>query len=222
MAYSRRTILKGGFGLTAAAAALGAAPLALATGLDPSDPIGDLIKQQAPAGTLIGGGAPGPVYLPSAPIQLGAAARRLAFDNLHTGEKLDVAYWENGAYVPDALTAVNQVLRDHYNNQVHVIAPGLLDLLTALSRRMDANPRFEVISGYRSPATNAMLHAESSEVAVTSLHMLGEAIDIRMTDRDLSYLHRAALELADGGVGYYPTSDFVHVDVGRVRHWGGT
>ena len=216
MAYSRRTILKGSFGLTAAAAAIGAAPLAFATGLDPStDPIGDLIRQQAPTGSLIGGGQP-------AVAVLGDAARRLAFDNLHTGEKLDVAYWENGAYVPDALTAVNHVLRDHYNNEVHVIAPGLLDLLTALSRKMEAMPKFEVISGYRSPATNAMLHAESSEVAVSSLHVQGEAIDIRMTDHNLEYLHRAALELAQGGVGYYPYSDFVHVDVGRVRHWGGT
>lgn len=216
MAYSRRTILKGGFGFTAAAAALGAAPLALATGLD--DPIGDLISKQAPQGTLMGGVVLGPQTL----AVLGDGARRLAFDNLHTGEKLDVAYWENGTYLPDALQAVNHVLRDHYNNEVHVIEPKLLDLLTALSRKMEATPNFEVISGYRSPATNAMLHAESSEVAVSSLHMLGEAIDIRMSDRNLAYLHSAALELADGGVGYYPMSDFVHVDVGRVRHWGGT
>ncbi|HEY1880319.1 MAG TPA: DUF882 domain-containing protein [Caulobacteraceae bacterium] len=218
MAYSRRTILKGGLGLSAAAVALGAAPLAMATGLDPADPIGDLIGQQAPLGGKMGGS----VYLPQASIALGDEARRLAFDNLHTGEKLDVAYWEKGTYVPDALQAVNHVLRDHYNNQEHVIEPRLLDLLTALSRRMEATPKFEVISGYRSPATNAMLHAESAEVATNSLHIQGEAIDIRMTDRDLAYLHRAALELASGGVGYYPASDFVHVDVGRVRRWGGT
>jgi uncharacterized protein YcbK (DUF882 family) len=217
MAYSRRTILKGSFGLTAAAAAIGAAPLALATGLEPAaDPIGDLIRQQAPVGSLIGG------QISAGPALLGDAARRLAFDNLHTGEKLDVAYWENGAYLPDALHAVNYVLRDHCNNEVHVIEPRLLDLLTALSRKMETTPKFEVISGYRSPATNAMLHAESSEVAVSSLHIQGEAIDIRMTDRNLAWLHNAALELAQGGVGYYPASDFVHVDVGRVRHWGGT
>lgn len=222
MAFSRRTILKGGFGLTAAAVALGAAPLALATGLDPSsDPIGDLIGQQAPVGTLMGGSGGGGLAPQTAAV-LGDSARRLAFDNLHTGERLDVAYWESGAYVSDALQAVNHVLRDHYNNEVHVIEPRLLDLLTALSRKMEATPKFEVISGYRSPSTNAMLHAESSEVAVSSLHMLGEAIDIRMTDRDLAWLHRAALELAEGGVGYYPYSDFVHVDVGRVRHWGGS
>jgi len=214
MAFSRRAILQGGFGLTAAAAALGAAPFAFATGLDPSsDPIGDLIGKQSGVGTLIGG-------QPAA--TLGDTARRLAFDNLHTGEKLDIAYWENGDYVPDALHAVNYVLRDHYNNEVHIIEPRLLDLLTAVSRKMEATPKFEVISGYRSPATNAMLHSESNEVAVNSLHVQGEAIDIRMTDRDLVWLHRSALELAQGGVGYYPASDFVHMDVGRVRHWGGT
>ena len=200
MRLARRTVLKGGFGLTAAAAALVAAPLTLAdTGVDP---IGEILARTATN--------PAP------------QARRLAFDNLHTGEKLDIAYWENGAYVPGALAAVNHVLRDHRNNEVHWIAPGLLDLLTALSHRLDAGPRFEVISGYRSPATNALLHAESSEVAKSSLHTVGEAIDIRMAGLDLSHLHNAALSLDMGGVGYYPSSDFVHVDVGRVRRWAGT
>ena len=201
MRLARRTVLKGGLGLTVAASALVAAPLAL--GDTTPDPIGDLLARTTAT--------------PSSP-----QARRLAFDNLHTGEKLDVAYWENGAYVPDALTAVNHVLRDHRNNEVHSIDPYLLDLLTALSRRVDAGPRFEVISGYRSPETNALLHAESSEVAKASLHTVGMAIDIRMTDRSLAYLHTAALSLDLGGVGYYPTSDFVHVDVGRVRQWSGT
>jgi len=150
------------------------------------------------------------------------SVRRLGFANLHTGESLDVAYWENGAYVPDALAAVNHVLRDHRNNEVHVIQPHLLDLLTALSRRLDTGPKFEVISGYRSPATNAMLHAESSEVAQGSLHMVGEAIDIRMSGFNLAYLHNAALDLDMGGVGYYPESDFIHVDIGRIRRWSGT
>jgi uncharacterized protein YcbK (DUF882 family) len=203
MQLARRTLLKGGLGLTVAATALVAATLSLAdTG---ADPIGDILARTA---------TPTPTLPPQ--------ARRLAFDNLHTGEKLDVAYWENGAYVPDALAAVNHVLRDHYDNTVHRIEPGLLDLLTALSHRLGAGPKFEVISGYRSPATNAMLHAESSEVAKASLHTLGEAIDIRMAGLDLSYLHNAALGLDMGGVGYYPSSDFVHVDIGRVRRWSGT
>jgi uncharacterized protein YcbK (DUF882 family) len=200
MRLARRTVLKGGLGLTVAASALVAAPLTLAD--TTVDPIGDLLARTT--------ATPSP------------QARRLALDNLHTGERLDVAYWENGAYVPDALTAVNHVLRDHRNNEVHRIDPGLLDLLTTLSRRLDAGPSVEVISGYRSPATNALLHAESSEVAKSSLHTLGMAIDIRMAGLDLSYLRTAALSLDLGGVGYYPTSDFVHVDVGRVRRWSGT
>ncbi|MGH7022840.1 MAG: DUF882 domain-containing protein [Caulobacteraceae bacterium] len=199
MQLARRTLLKGGLGIAVGAAALVAAPLALAAD---NDPIGDLITRSA-------GGTP-------------LEARRLAFDNLHTGETLNVAYWENGSYVPDALQAVNHVLRDHRNNEVHVIHPHLLDLLTALSQRLEANPNFEVISGYRSPQTNAMLHAMSSEVAQGSLHMVGEAIDIRMSGLQLAHLHDAALGLDMGGVGYYPESDFVHVDIGRVRRWSGT
>lgn len=150
-----------------------------------------------------------------------ADVRRLGFSNLHTGEVLDVAYWEKGAYVPDALGAVNHVLRDHRTNEVHVIEPKLLDLLTTLSGKVDNRQRIQVICGYRSPATNAILHAHSSEVASGSLHMVGQAIDIRLQDVALTHLRDAAMNLQVGGVGYYPTSDFVHVDVGRVRHWSG-
>ena len=148
-------------------------------------------------------------------------ARKLGFKHLHTGETLDVAYWENGAYVPDALGAVNHVLRDWRTNQTHVIEPKLLDLLTALQARLGQTERFDVICGYRSPATNAMLHDHSDEVATHSLHMVGEAIDIHMPGVELFHLRDAAMGLGLGGVGYYPESDFVHVDIGRVRHWGG-
>jgi uncharacterized protein YcbK (DUF882 family) len=148
-------------------------------------------------------------------------ARRLGFKHLHTGETLDVAYWENGAYVPDALGAVNHVLRDWRTGDVHVIEPKLLDLLTALQTRLDKQERFEVICGYRSPATNAMLHEQSSEVATHSLHLVGQAIDIHLPGVELATLRDAASSLQLGGVGYYPQSDFVHVDIGRVRHWGG-
>jgi uncharacterized protein YcbK (DUF882 family) len=149
-------------------------------------------------------------------------ARRLAFENLHTGESLDIDYWENGVYLPGAMAEVNYVLRDFRTNEVHVMEPRLLDLLCALSIRLQSQPRFAVISGYRSPATNAMLHAHSSEVASGSLHMQGMAIDIRMPELELTRVREAAMSLAIGGVGYYPASDFVHVDIGRVRHWGGT
>ncbi len=150
-----------------------------------------------------------------------ASVRRLGFNHLHTGETLDVAYWENGAYVPDALTAVNRVLRDWRTNTVHEIEPHLLDLLTALQGKLGTSERFDVICGYRSPATNAMLHERSAEVATHSLHLVGQAIDIRLGGVDLGHLRDAAMNLGIGGVGYYPVSDFVHVDIGRVRHWGG-
>ncbi len=150
-----------------------------------------------------------------------SSTRRLMFDNLHTGEVLDVAYWINGAYADEALAAVNHVLRDHRTGEAHVIAPTLLDLLSALSVRLETAPRFGVISGYRSPATNALLHEHSGQVASGSLHMKGMAIDIRLDGLDMARVRDAAQSLALGGVGYYPTSNFVHIDVGRVRHWSG-
>jgi uncharacterized protein YcbK (DUF882 family) len=150
-----------------------------------------------------------------------AGYRSLSFNNLHTGEKLKTEYWANGRYIPGALSEINHLLRDFRTGDVHRIDPKLLDLLNHLHHRMGSNAPFEVISGYRSPATNAMLHRRSHEVATHSLHMKGMAIDIRLPDRRLSNLHRTALSMRAGGVGYYPRSDFVHVDVGRVRHWDG-
>jgi uncharacterized protein YcbK (DUF882 family) len=150
-----------------------------------------------------------------------AGVRRLGFNNLHTNEILDVAYWENGAYVPDALDSVNQVLRDYRTGEVHEIDPHLLDLLVLLTGKVESQGRFEVISGYRCAATNAMLHEQSGEVAVHSLHMEGQAIDMRLPMVDLAHVRDAAISLGLGGVGYYPVSNFVHTDVGRVRAWGG-
>ncbi len=146
--------------------------------------------------------------------------RRLAFENLHTGERLDTVYWADGAYEPGALHDINVVLRDFRNGQIHPIDPNLLDLLVRLQTRLDSAAPFQVISGYRSPQTNAMLAAYTDGVAAGSLHMSGMAIDIRVPDRALGQVHQVALEMAAGGVGYYPRSDFVHVDTGRVRHWG--
>ncbi|HWA60993.1 MAG TPA: DUF882 domain-containing protein [Caulobacteraceae bacterium] len=151
-----------------------------------------------------------------------SGVRKLGFDNLHTGETLEVAYWENGTYVPGALAEVNHVLRDFRTGDVHPIEPGLLDLLVLLQGRVEKAERFQVISGYRSPLTNAVLHERSHQVASGSLHMQGKAIDIRLPGVELTHLRDAALSLAVGGVGYYPTSDFVHVDVGRVRRWAGS
>jgi uncharacterized protein YcbK (DUF882 family) len=148
-----------------------------------------------------------------------AAPRVLAFDHLHTGERLRVEYFTAGTYLPDALAAVNRLLRDFRTGDTAPIDPALLDLLHALAARTESRRPFEVISGYRSPATNAMLHERSSGVASGSLHMRGRAIDIRLGDVALRSLHAAALGLRGGGVGYYPASNFIHVDTGRVRAW---
>ena len=147
--------------------------------------------------------------------------RTLALDNIHTGEKLAIEYWANGSYQPDALMEVNRLLRDFRTGEVHPIAPRLLDLLAVLRARLETSHPFSVISGYRSPGTNAALREGKahSGVAVKSLHMLGQAMDIRVAGRPLTALHSAALALRAGGVGYYPQPDFVHVDVGRVRTW---
>jgi uncharacterized protein YcbK (DUF882 family) len=148
------------------------------------------------------------------------AARTISFHNLHTGENLMTTFWAEGDYVPEALREIDWVLRDFRTGDVKTIDPGLLDLLHTLSGKLDAQTPFQVISGYRSPATNAMLHERSGGVAAKSLHTQGQAIDIRLPDRALADVHRAALSLRAGGVGYYPSLDFVHVDTGRVRHWG--
>ena len=157
----------------------------------------------------------------AAPAWLRAAppSRGLRLQNLHTGEALAVDYAAGGRYLDDALAEVNQVLRDFRTGDVGPIDPTLLDLLHALAERTGTRQPFQVISGYRSPATNAALHQRSSGVATHSLHMEGRAIDIRLADVALPTLRDAALSLQLGGVGFYPGSNFVHVDTGRVRRW---
>jgi uncharacterized protein YcbK (DUF882 family) len=145
--------------------------------------------------------------------------RALNFVHTHTGEKLSVEYAHGDHYLPDALDTVNHFLRDFRTGDVHPIDQGLLDLLHGLTRLTETRRPFQVISGYRSPNTNAMLRRASEGVAGRSLHMQGQAIDIRLADVPLAKLRTAALATGRGGVGYYPASDFVHVDTGRVRHW---
>ncbi|HTK33788.1 MAG TPA: DUF882 domain-containing protein [Caulobacteraceae bacterium] len=172
----------------------------------------------------MGAGALGAAGLAGLPVKAFAATlepRRVALHNLHTGEALDAVYWENGAYVPDAVAALNKVLRDYRTGDVHFMEPGLYDILDAVSAKVGNRAPFQIISGYRSPKTNAMLHAKSDGVAEHSLHMDGKAMDIRLEGVALANVHKAALSLGRGGVGFYPTSNFVHVDVGRVRTWTG-
>lgn len=150
-----------------------------------------------------------------------ATMRSVAMNNLHTGESIEAVYWADGDYIPDVLDAVNYHLRDYRTGDVHQIDPRLLDLLDAVNTATGTKGRFEVISGYRSAATNAMLRERSEEVAKKSFHMSGMAIDVRLPDVDLSRLHGAVLSLDRGGVGYYPESNFVHMDVGPRRCWQG-
>jgi uncharacterized protein YcbK (DUF882 family) len=145
--------------------------------------------------------------------------RVLSFHSLHTGESLNVAYWRAGRYVPEALSAIDHHLRDFRTGEVHIIDVGLLDLLHDLNGRLPDLAPLHVISGYRSPATNAMLAARSGNVARKSYHMYGMAIDVRVPGCPLERLRAAALDLGGGGVGYYPRDDFVHLDVGPVRSW---
>jgi uncharacterized protein YcbK (DUF882 family) len=147
--------------------------------------------------------------------------RSLSFEHLHTGETLSLVYAVGDRYVSAALDTVRHFLRDFRNGATHDIDPGLLDQLHALAAATATRTPFQVISGYRSPATNEMLRRAGHGVATGSLHLQGQAIDIRLADVDLANLRDAALSLRAGGVGYYPSadSDFVHIDTGRVRRW---
>jgi uncharacterized protein YcbK (DUF882 family) len=147
--------------------------------------------------------------------------RTLSFYNLHTGENLKTAYWVEGEYIPESLSDINHLLRDFRNDEIKPINLGLLNLLHDITQRLGTSKPIQLISGYRSPSTNAKLHDRSSGVAKHSLHMDGMAADIRIPGHDLSELHKVAAAMQGGGVGYYPKSDFVHVDVGRVRYWTG-
>lgn len=151
----------------------------------------------------------------------GPTEKKLSFSSLHTGEYLNTTYWIDGEYQRDALTEVYHILRDWRVDETRPIDTGLLDLLFALRQELDSTRPFEIISGYRSPVTNASLRKHGGGgVAKKSLHMQGMAVDIRLPGRDLRDLRKAAISLRRGGVGFYPRSGFVHVDTGRVRRWG--
>jgi uncharacterized protein YcbK (DUF882 family) len=148
-----------------------------------------------------------------------SGARTLGFVSTHTNEKVLITYWRDGVYDRSALKDINYALRDFRTGEVADMDPHLLDLLVDLHRRSGSRKAFQVISGYRSPKTNAMLASENNGVAKHSLHMEAKAIDIRLYDVALSDLHATAVGMKAGGVGFYPKSDFVHVDTGRVRYW---
>ena len=145
--------------------------------------------------------------------------RQLRLYNLHTGEKLTTTYWAEGEYLKPELAAVNYFLRDYRNDAIERIDPRLLDQVCLLQHKVEHNGAFHIISGYRSPATNAWLRHHETGVAKHSLHMSGRAIDLRLPGVELKHLRQAALAMRAGGVGYYPKSNFIHLDTGRRRHW---
>lgn len=149
----------------------------------------------------------------------GGGERVLSFLHTHTGERLSLPYWADGAYLPQSLARVETFLRDFRSGEQHPIDPLLLDQLHALRLSTGASAPFQIISGYRSPSTNAAMRAAGGGQARHSLHMQGRAVDIRLADVRSSVLQGAALELQLGGVGYYAAEDFVHVDTGPVRRW---
>lgn len=149
----------------------------------------------------------------------GPEPREVAFVHTHTHERLSVTYFADGSYDTESLAALNWFLRDHRTGDEHPIDPALFDILHELRLAIGAACPYQVISGYRSPRTNSLLREHSSGVASGSLHLQGRAIDVRLADVSLAALRDAALRLRRGGVGYYPSSDFVHIDTGRVRSW---
>ncbi|WP_241503725.1 DUF882 domain-containing protein [Ferruginivarius sediminum] len=148
------------------------------------------------------------------------AERKLSFHNLHTGERLETTFWKRGSYRRSACLDIDHILRDWRTGDVKRIDRELFDLLHDLAQRVGSDAPFQVISGYRSPETNAMLvKASNGGVARKSYHLRGMAIDIALPDCGLKRLHTNAARLKRGGVGYYPNSGFVHVDTGPVRYW---
>lgn len=145
--------------------------------------------------------------------------RVLSFLHTHTGERLTVPYFADGSYIGASLAKLDRFLRDHRTGEEHTIDTALFDLLHDLRRATSARGPFQVISCYRSPATNRKLRSAGQGVARNSLHLQGMAIDVRLGDVSSAVLRDAAKELSRGGVGYYRESDFVHLDTGRVRSW---
>jgi len=147
--------------------------------------------------------------------------RELSFYHTHTGKHLNVVYWRDGHYVEGALEQVNRFLSDFRTGDKVEMDRDLLDLIYDVRDSLGSDGTYQIISAYRSPQTNEMLRnrSASSGVAKQSQHILGKAIDVRLTDVPTAKLRDAAIRLQRGGVGYYEASDFVHMDTGRVRRW---
>jgi uncharacterized protein YcbK (DUF882 family) len=146
-------------------------------------------------------------------------ARSLFFIHTHTGERVSETYYDNGAYVVESLNRIHHLLRDFRTDEVHAIDVRVLDILHDLQAMTGHDAPYEIISGYRSPKTNAALRRSSTGVAEHSFHMQGRAIDVRLSGYATRELHALARTMGRGGVGFYPRSDFIHLDSGPVRFW---
>lgn len=144
---------------------------------------------------------------------------KVAFRHAHTGESFSGVYRVGDRYLPEAFERLSYVLRDFRTGEVFPMDPHVVDIISTIQRRAGASEPLQTLSGYRSPKTNAMLRKTTSGVAKNSFHMYGQAIDIRIPGYSTSKIRHLARELKAGGVGYYPRSDFVHVDTGNVRTW---
>ncbi|MEM7644493.1 MAG: DUF882 domain-containing protein [Pseudomonadota bacterium] len=162
-----------------------------------------------------------PTYSNAAGFLRGAGdIRRIKMHNARTGESMDTIYWIEGDYVRDALNEINFFFRDWRRNEVKYIDNRTIDIIAATHNLVDAREPFLLLSGYRSPATNAMLRSRSRGVARNSLHLTGKAADVRLSSRSVGQVASAAASCGAGGVGKYSRSNFVHVDCGEVRSWG--
>lgn len=151
----------------------------------------------------------------------GGDIRRIRMYSGRTGERLDMIYWIDGKYLKDSVNEINQFMRDWRTDQVKTIDLRTIDIMAAAHNLLDVNEPYMLLSGYRSPQTNAMLRRRSGGVAKNSLHMKGQAADLRLASRSVSQMARAATSCRAGGVGRYSRSNFVHMDCGAVRTWGG-
>jgi uncharacterized protein YcbK (DUF882 family) len=171
------------------------------------------------AGMMVGASAAG--ILKGVAAEQSVGSRRIVLNSLHTPESLDIVYRRGNDYVPESIAAIELLLRGYRTGARHPIDPTLMDYLYEVAQLAGVDPLFAVISGYRSPQTNEMLHERSGGVASHSLHMEGRAIDVRLHKVDCASLAEKALAMRRGGVGYYNRSDFVHLDTGRFRSWRG-
>ncbi|MES0827339.1 YcbK family protein [Ruegeria sp. SCP11] len=151
----------------------------------------------------------------------GGDIRRIRMYSGRTGERIDMIYWVDGKYIKDAVKEVNHFMRDWRTDQVKDMDLRTIDIMAASHNLLDVNEPYMLLSGYRSPQTNAMLRSRSRRVAKNSLHMKGQAADLRLSSRSVSQMAKAAMSCRAGGVGKYSRSNFVHMDCGEVRSWGG-